>query len=526
MISLSPRQQRRALSILVISAVIIWLDTTIMGIALERLSDPVLGIGASPGDLQWAIGAYSLIFATALFAAGALGDRYGHRAVLMAGLTVFGAASAAAAWSSTATGLIAARAAMGAGGALIVPASMSLISWTFPAERRAGAIAVFSASSGVGVAAGPLLGGVLIDHFWWGSIFLANLPIVLIGLIGVALFVPNPPSQQHRRFDPAGVALSTIGLLLLAYGLIEGGQSQQWSNAKVWGSIVTGVGVLTAFVLVELRISQPSFDPRLFRNRRFAAGNLALGAMFLAITGQVFYGNFFLQGARGMSALDSGLAFLPGALGVIVGAPISARLVHRFGVRAVAGIALAMVCVTFAANLAYTVDTPLAWFCVVGAVQGIGIGAAVAPLTAAILASLPIQRMGAGSAVNNTVRQVGSVLGIAALGTILTSVYRHGIAPTLAGVPESARTAAAGSAEATRHVAAQLGRPDLAESANRVFIHAMHVTASWGAVITLAGAAAVLLAFRTPREPAVAAGPARTDAGEQPSVAGALTRGG
>src|SRR5690348_4561467 len=221
--------ERRILSVLVVSAVLIWIDATVLGIALERLADPAAGLAATPGQLQWAVGAYSLLFATALFAAGALGDRYGHRTILVLGLLCFGAASIWAAWAGDATGLILARGLMGLGGAMMMPTSMAIIGATFPPERRAGAIAVWSASSGVGVALGPLLGGVLVDHFWWGSVFLVNLPVVAAALIGIALVVPNPRPAQRRRSDPVGLVLSTVGLALLAYGLIEAGQESDWT---------------------------------------------------------------------------------------------------------------------------------------------------------------------------------------------------------------------------------------------------------------------------------------------------------
>jgi EmrB/QacA subfamily drug resistance transporter len=489
-------KQRGILAILVFSAVLIWLDATVLGVALERLADPAGGIGASPAQLQWAVGAYSLLFATVLFLAGALGDRYGHRTILVLGLLAFGAASAWAAWASSPSQLVVARGLMGAGGAMIMPASMSIIGWVFPPQRRAAAIAAWSSSAGVGVAAGPLLGGVLIDHFWWGSVFLVNVPVVALALVGVAVLLPNPRTPLRRRPDPLGLLLSTVGLFALAYGLIEGGQDTDWARWQVWGSIVGGVAILAGFVVVELRAAQPSFDPRLFRVPRFAAGNAALATMFFAITGQMFYSTFYLQGARHMSALDAGLAGLPGALGVIAGSPAGTRLAGRFGVAPVTGTALTVLALTVAANIGFDVDTPLVWFLLVGAVSGIAIGAVVAPVTAAVLAELPMERMGAGSAVSNTVRQVGNVLGVALLGTVLTTTYRHGISPHLAGLPPAAQESAGSSAEATRHAAAAVSRPDLVSTADNVFIHAMHVTAVWGAVVALLGAVALVAAFR------------------------------
>ena len=458
--------------------------------------------------MQWAVGAYALLFATALFAAGALGDRYGHRTILLGGLLTFGAASVWAAWAPSPTQLILARGLMGLGGAMMMPTSMGIIGATFPPERRPGAIAAWSASSGVGVALGPLLGGVLVDHFWWGSVFLVNLPIVAAALAGVLAVVPNPRGAGRRRPDPLGLLLSTTGLASLAYGLIAGGQAADWVRAQVWLPILAGLAVLALFVLVEWRSTEPSFDPRLFRNRRFSAGNLALGALFFAITGQMFYGNFYLQGARGMTALHTGLVFIPGALGVVIGSAVGNRLVRRYGVSAVCGGALLVVAAAFLTNLSFGLSTPLLWFCLVGAVNGVAMGTTIAPTVSAVIAVLPLDRMGAGSAVNNTVRQVGSVLGIAVLGTVLTTSYRDRISPALAGLPAAARSAAQSSAEQTRAVAAAFDRPDLVAAANRTFIDAMHVTAVVAGLVALAGAVLLAMAFRTRSTPAASPAPA------------------
>jgi EmrB/QacA subfamily drug resistance transporter len=492
-----PTQQRRILAILVVSAVLIWIDSTVLGIALERLADPVAGLGATPGQLQWAVGIYSLLFATALFLAGALGDRYGHRTVLMLGLLIFGASSAWAAWATGPSALILARATMGLGGALIMPPSMAIIGWTFPPERRAAAIAVWGSSAGVGVAVGPVLGGLLIDHFWWGSVFTINLPLVAFALIGAALVLPNPRSPQRRRLDPLGLSLSTLGLLGLSYGLIEGGHQGGWNRWQVWGSIIAGLVLLAGFVYSEWRERQPSFDPRLFRNRRFAAGNFTLAVVFLTLTGQSFYLAFYLQGARGMSALSAGLMSLPAATGVIVGSQLGARLAARFGVAKVSGTAVFTLAACFGLNLSYDVNTPLLWIGVVGGFVGLSIGMTTAPTTAAVMAALPLDRMGAGSAVNNALRQVGSVLGVAILGTVVSSTYQHRIASALAGLPAGVRDAAGASAEATRHVAGTLSRPDLVKAADDAFVHAMHLAALVAGGIVLVGAIVLVWAFRT-----------------------------
>jgi EmrB/QacA subfamily drug resistance transporter len=507
--TIDPRRQRRILAILVLSSVLIWIDATVLGIALERLADPVHGLGARPGQLQWAIGIYSLLFATALFLAGAVGDRYGHRTVLIVGLLVFGASSAGAAWATTPTVLILARAAMGLGGALIMPSSMAIIGFAFPPERRATAIAAWSSSAGVGVAVGPVLGGLLIDHFWWGSVFTINLPIVAIAVIGALLVLPNPRSPKRRRLDPLGLGLSTLGLLGLSYGLIEGGHPGGWNRWQVWGSIAAGLVLLAGFIFSEWREEQPSFDPRLFGNRRFAAGNFTLSVVYLALTGQSFYTAFYLQGARGMAALPAGMMSLPPAIGVILGAQLGARLAARFGVGRVSGTAVFVLAVGYAVNLSYTVHTSLVVFGLVGGVIGFCIGMTTAPTGAAVLSTLPMDRMGAGSAVNNALRQVGSVLGVAVVGTIVSSTYQHRIAPSLAGLPPGAGE----SAEVTRHVATTLGRPDLVKLANDSYVYAMHIAALTCSGVVLVGAIVLTLAFRTPRpsqSPAPTREPAKT----------------
>ncbi|MEV6732585.1 MFS transporter [Streptomyces sp. NPDC051364] len=282
-------RQRLILGVLVFAQVLIWLDGTILSTAFETLTDPVRGLGATPGQLQWATGAYTLAFAGLMFTGGALGDRFGHRNTLLAGMTVFGAASAFAAYASTPGQLIAARAVMGAGAALLVPATMAVVSWTFEPEQRPAAYGTLSSFAGVGIAAGPILAGGLLAKFWWGSVFLVNVPVVLLGLGFIARYVPNSRSPQVRRLDPAGLLLSTGGLGLLAYGLIRAGQEASFTEPRVWGCTAAGIALIAAFVVTELRIAHPSFDPRLLMQRRFAAGNVTLMMVFLTMTAGSFY---------------------------------------------------------------------------------------------------------------------------------------------------------------------------------------------------------------------------------------------
>ncbi|WP_314245037.1 MFS transporter [Streptomyces kutzneri] len=284
----APARQRLILGVLVFAQLLIWLDGTILTTAFETLSDPVRGLGATPGQLPWATGAYTLAFAGLMFTGGALGDRFGHRNVLLTGMALFGAASVLAAYATTPGQLIAARAVMGAGAALLVPATMAVVSWTFePAQRPAASGTLFS-FAGVGLAAGPILAAVLLATFWWGSVFLVNVPAVVLGLGFIARYVPNSRSPHVRRLDPAGLLLSTGGPGILAYGLIRAGQDASFAQPRVWGSTLVGLALIAAFVVVELRIAHPSFDPRLLAQRRFAAGNLTLMTVFLAMTAASF----------------------------------------------------------------------------------------------------------------------------------------------------------------------------------------------------------------------------------------------
>ncbi|MFD4832632.1 MFS transporter [Streptomyces uncialis] len=480
-----------------VCSMLIWLDNTVLSTALETLADPVHGLNATPSELQWATGSYTLTFATLMFTAGALSDRYGHRSVLVTGLVVFAGSSVWAAYAGGAGQLIAARAAMGVGSALIMPASLAILMWTFTGPARSTAIAVSSTSAGVGMAVGPVLAGVLLEHYWWGSVFLVNVPVVVLALVGIALLVPDFRSPVVRPLDPAGMLLSIGGLAALAYGLIRAGQVPAWSSTDVWAPIVAGLVLLAVFVLVELRVKVPSFDPRLLARRAFGGGNAALGLLLFAVSALTFYNAFYMQGARGYSPMEAGLAGLPTALGAILGAPLGAYLVRRWSLRLVTVPALTVAALTMGAYGLFGLRTPLGWIELLLLVQGLSIGMVLGPVTAALISTLPLDRAGAGSAVTNTVRQTGSVIGIAVGGTIMSIVYRRAVEPSLDGMPGPVRDQARVSAEQARHAAATTDRPALARAADDAFVHAMHVGAVWIMFVTLLGAIVLLISLRS-----------------------------
>ncbi|MEU4393207.1 MFS transporter [Kribbella sp. NPDC023855] len=389
--------------------------------------------------------------------------------------------------------LIAARAVMGVGSALITPAMLAILMWTFTGPARAAAVGVFSTSAGVGMAAGPVLAGFLLDHFWWGSVFLINVPVAALALVGLGVLVPNFRSPAPRPLDPAGMLLSIGGLVALAYGLIRAGQVAAWSRADVWAPIVAGLVLLAVFVLAELRVKMPSFDPRLLARRAFGGGNAALGLLFFAVAAVTFYNAFYLQGALGFSPMKAGVANIPTAVGALAGAPIGSRLVRRLSLRPVAVPALAVAALAMGWYGLLGLQTPLVWIEVLLLIQGLSVGMVIGPVTAALISDLPLEQAGAGSAVTNTVRQTGSVIGIAVGGTILSIAYRRAVEPLLAGAPGPVQEQARVSAEQARHVAAAIGRPTLAQAADDAFIHAMHVGAGWITAIALLGAVVLLV---------------------------------
>jgi EmrB/QacA subfamily drug resistance transporter len=508
----SARRQRLILAVLIFAQLLIWIDGTVLSTAYETLADPVRGLGATPDQLQWATGSYTLVLATVTFTGGALGDRFGHRNTLLTGMALFGAASVAAAYAHSTGQLIAARAVMGLGAALLIPATLAVISFTYPPAQRPQAFGVLSSFAGVGIAAGPVLAGLMLANFWWGSVFLINVPVVVIGLVAIARTVPNFQPPQKRGLDVPGLVLSTTGLGLLSYGLIRAGQDGTVSEPQVWSTVAAGLAVTAVFVAVELRRRHPSFDPRLFRLRQFAAGNVTLTLLFLALSASGFYFAFYLQGARGYSALRASLIGVPGALGVVVGGPLAAKLARRTSVLRVSGTALVVTTITLTAFSRVGLQMPIPAYIALAIVQATAIGMTIAPLTGAILGSLPLAQAGAGSAVNATMRQTGSVLGIALGGTILSIGYRHAISGSVGGLPAPLKQQAETSAEMARNVAARKGIPGLAHQADLAFVHAMHTGMMWSAAATGIGALLVFGGFAKPRKTKTASTQSQTSA--------------
>ncbi|MGH8866660.1 MAG: MFS transporter, partial [Actinomycetes bacterium] len=495
------------LGVLVLSLLVVVLDNTILNVALKTIE---VQLGASQSELEWAINSYTLVFAGMLFTYGVLGDRYGRRRMLMIGLTVFGLASALSAWAQDPEQLIAARALMGIGGAAVLPSTLSIITNVFEPGERGKAIGVWAGFSGLAIAIGPITGGALLEHFWWGSVFLINVPLVVAGLVAVRLLVPESRNPNPGRVDPLGVVLSIVGLVVLVYGIIEGGQHGDWTQPVVVGPLAAGIVLLTIFVLVERRSDHPSLDVTLFRNPRFSAACAAITLAFFALFGAMFYLTFYLQLVRGYSPFDAGLRLLPVAVAIVFFAPRSAKMVKRFGAKAVCATGMLLVTASFAGYLWIDQSSPIWAVEVLLFVQGAGMANVMAPATESIMSTLPRESAGAGSAVNNTVRQVGGALGVAILGSILSASYRTNVEPSLEVLPAGTRHAAGESLGATLTAAQQAGGQALAAvgPAKAAFVDAMHATAVGSALVAFAGAVVVTLWLPGRRDGVPAAPPA------------------
>ncbi|WNV88088.1 MFS transporter [Umezawaea sp. Da 62-37] len=489
----------RVVAVAVAAQTLLWLDNSILNIALETLADPVRGLGATAGELAWAGSSYSLVFASALFAGGALGDRCGPRATLVVGLVVFSAASAFGAFSTTVAELVVARGFMGAGSALLMPATLSVIVRSTSEADRPRAIALWASASGLGVALGPVLGGALLARFWWGSVFLVNVPIVLVCLVGVAAFVPRLRSADRRPLDPLGLVLSVLGLGSLVFGIVEGGDRADWTVPGVLVPLVLGVLLLVWFVLVQRSAEHPGFDVALFGVRWFAGGSVALLVAFFGLTGQLFATAFYLQGARGLTPLGAGAVMVAAAVGIVVGNMASPWITGHLTIRwtVVGGMLLAIA--TFASHVLFDQRTPIAALVVVLVAQGFGMGMISAPITTAMMAVLPPGSSGAGAAVNSAMRQVGGALGTAVLGSVLTAAYHRAITPSLSRLPEAVRDQAAESARGAKAVAAATGRPWLVDAADSAFLSAMRTSSTWAVLLCLVGVAFVIRSFRPER---------------------------
>ncbi len=483
------------LAVLCVSLFVIVMDNTIVNVALPTLARE---LDAGTSSLQWIVDAYTLVFAGLLLAAGGLGDRFGRKGALLAGLALFGAFSAAGAFASSTGQLISARAVMGVGAALIFPTTLAIVVNVFTEPReRAAAIGIWTAIAGVGVALGPISGGWLLEHFSWGSVFLVNVPVTVAGIVGTLVLVPRSRDPRAPRLDLPGLALSIAGVTLLVWSLIEA-PSHGWISATTIGGIAVAVALLSVFAWWELRTPAPLLDVHLFRNMRFTAASLAITLGFFALFGFIFLVTQYLQLVKGYSALQAGVRTLPFALAMVVAAVSSPKVVQRIGTKLVVAAGLALMAGGFA--IASTNDASTSYSVIASAMvlMGFGLGSAAAPATESILASLPREKAGVGSAVNDTTREVGGTLGVAVLGSIMASVYGGRIIDALSGTPLPAglRAAAGDSLAAALQIAGGVGGAagrGIALAAQDAFVQAFQIGSVVTGAVALVGAVIALL---------------------------------
>jgi EmrB/QacA subfamily drug resistance transporter len=450
-----------ALGALALSLLVVGLDLTILNVALPTLATE---LDASTGQLQWFADAYNLVLAAALLPAGMLGDRFGRKKMLLIALALFGTASLACSFATSAGELIAGRAALGLGAAFLMPLSMAVLPVLFTAEERPRALTIWVTANSIGIPLGPIVGGWLLDHYHWGSVFLINVPVVLIGLIAVAVLLPESRNPVRQRLDVLGVLLSSVGLVGITYGVIEGGENG-WTAPLTLITLAVGVGAIAAFVAWQRRTSHPLVDLALFRSRGFTVGAaLATLAMF-CMFGVLFATPQFFQAVLGADALGTGLRLLPVIGGLLVGARLADKLAPRMGARITIAIGFALLSgglllgATTAADGGYGFTA--AWLGVIGA----GLGFALPSAMDAAIGALSPERSGVGSALLMSMRQVGGTIGVAILGAVLSAGYRGG----LDGAPDAAReSVSAGAALADR-----LGSAPLLDSVRSAFVGGM-----------------------------------------------------
>ena len=479
------------LAVLCLSLVLVVASVSSLNVALPSIAR---ALDASQTEQLWILDSYALVFAGLLLFAGALGDRYGRKKMLLAGLAIFGAAAIAASFSDTASLVIAARGVMGVGAALVMPATLSIITVVFPPEERSKAIAIWAGFAGAGGAIGLLSSGLLLEHFWWGSVFFVNVPIVVVAVVAIARFVPTSRDDKQRPLDPVGALFAIGGLGSLVFGIINGPE-HGWTAPVTLAAFVVAAVLLASFARYEAGANHPMLDPRLFRIRRFALGTLTISVVFLLMFGMFFIITLYLQFVQGYSALGAAVRILPITVTLIVVSPQGPRAVARFGARAVITAGLLIMAGGFA--LMSTLDPGSGYgTLVVGFVLMAAGMALVGPAsTEAIVSSVPANKAGIGSAVNVTAREVGGAIGIALFGSLLSEGYRSGVSSIVGSsqVPANAAAALHDSIVGARGL-----DPQIVAVANKAYTDGLSLAFTVAAVLGVVTAAVVNRAY--PRE--------------------------
>jgi DHA2 family multidrug resistance protein-like MFS transporter len=487
-----------ALAALCLCTLAVGLDGTVLSVALPTLAGD---LGASTGDLQWFTNSYLLVLAAALLPAGMLGDRYGRKRFLLGALVLFGVASAWCAYATTTGQLISARAVLGLASAVIMSLIGAVLVVVFDEETRPRALTIWITANALGIPLGPLLGGWLLDNFWWGSVFLINLPIVGFGLLAITAWVPESHGDRQRRLDLPGVVLSAAGLVALTYGIIELGE-RGLDDPQSLLTIGGGVVALIALAIWQRRAKAPLIDLDLFRSRGFTGGALLATIASFSFFGLLFALPQLFQAVGGQDAFGTGLRLLPVIGGLMVGARLADKLVGRFGARVVIGTGLALIAGALLAGSRTGVDTGYGLVAAWITVAGIGLGFTMPPAMNVAIGALTPERGGVGNGLIQAMRQVGSAIGVAVLGTVLNSGYRDQI--DAAGLPAAARDSAASGVA----IAERTGDPGILGTVQHAFTHGMDAALVTTGAVAAAGVLLVLILPRHVRRPAPESTPA------------------
>ncbi|MGA5700749.1 MFS transporter [Peterkaempfera bronchialis] len=506
-----------ALAAVVLAVLVISFDMTILNVALPTMATQ---LHASTSQQQWIIDGYTVVFAAVMLPAGLLGDRFGRRLMLTVGLVLFGAASLLGMLADSPGTVIAARAAMGVGGALIMPLSMAVIPGLFPPAEQGRAVGALASALAAGMPLGPLIGGLLLDHFWWGSIFLVNLPLVAIGITACLLLIPESRDPAAPRVDPVATVLAAGGLAALTWGIIEA-PGRGWDDVPVVTALGGAVAAITVLVLRSLRQQRPMLDLSLLRDRSYRWSALAATLVSLVLFGGFFVLPLYLQAVLGSDAFGTGLRLMPMMGGLMVAARLAERLVVRFGPRPVITAGLVVIGAALLLGSRTQTGDGYGFTAVWLPLLGLGMGLSIVPAMGAALATLPPERAGVGSGLLQTLRQVGGALGVAIFGSLLAGAYTARL--DTSGLPAAAARVAHDSVAAADAVARQLHDAALTASAHAAYIHAMDRVLLVAGVVGLLSA--VLVGARMPGRAATAAVPAPEGPGTPPLAATAGDRG-
>ncbi len=512
------------LAVLCVPLLIVSLDNTVLNVALPTL---VRKLHASDSQLQWIVDAYVLAFGGLMLVSGSVADRVGRKSTFMVGLAVFAACSTWASLSSSSQMLTAARASMGVGASLIMPSTLAIITNTFTERsERQRALGIWAGTTGVGVALGPIVGGLLLAHFAWGSVFLINVPIALVGLAAGAWFVPNSRNEHAQRPDLIGGLLSVLGLGFVLWAVIEA-PVHGWTSGEVLGTGAAGISSLAAFVVWESRSSHPMLRLHFFRRAAFSGAVLSTATMMFGLMGMLFVLTQFLQFELGYSPLQAGVHMLPAAGGIAVVAPFSAIVVRRLGTKLTVALGLALVAGGLWQMSGATVTTTYSGVLAGSIMIGVGAGLVMPASVGSLMGTLPLEHTGVGSATNGSFLNLGGALGVAILGSIMTTRYQHQLNASVVGhaLPAALHQTVLGSLGAALTVAGHAGGAlgvALGVAARGAFMSGMGAALATGAAVVSAGVLIALLVLPS-RQSSTREPEGRAEAGESSLLASSLT---